>query len=373
MGNTVLIAGASGVIGAGAVGHFARRPGWRVIALSRRPPVVPAGCPFIPLPIDLADKSAVEQAVAALPGITHCVYTAVAEAPGLAAGWRDTAIMQQNAAMFANLLGPLARSGTLRHVSLLQGAKAYGAHLHGVTVPLREDAPRDAHANFYWLQEDALREASAASGFAFTVWRPQVLLGTAPGAAMNPVAAIGAYAMLCRERGQPFAMPGCGSALWELVDTDLMAEALAWAAETPAAAGQTFNITNGDIFVLEHAWPALADSVGLPLSETALPDLATFFADPESQLAWAALAARYGLAQPSLDRLLGQSHHYVDLLTARRIADKISPVLLSTIKLRQAGFSACRDSLVSLKTQLHKMVELRLLPPLLQDSGPGHT
>ena len=72
--------------------------------------------------------------------------------------------------------------------------------------------------------EDRLREASADHGFAFTIWRPQVLIGTAPGVAMNPVIPIGAYAAITRERGLPFAMPGSGNAIWELVDAGLLAE-----------------------------------------------------------------------------------------------------------------------------------------------------
>jgi nucleoside-diphosphate-sugar epimerase len=269
--NTVLIAGASGVIGAGAVEHFGRLPGWRVFALSRRAPVVLAGCAFTHVPVDLDDAAACDSALAGLPPITHLVYAAVKEAPGLAAGWRDPDLMAANLRMFAHLLQPLAASGRLRHVSLMQGAKAYGAHVHPVEVPLRENAPRDPHANFYWLHEDLLRatSASASAGFTFTIWRPQVLLGSAPGAAMNPVAAIGAYVAICRERGLPFALPGKSEALLELVDTDLLAAALAWAADAPAAAGQTFNITNGDVFVLRHAWPKLAGALGIAISDTA--------------------------------------------------------------------------------------------------------
>ena len=38
--NTVLIVGASGVIGAAAIEHFASLPDWKVIGLSRRRPDV---------------------------------------------------------------------------------------------------------------------------------------------------------------------------------------------------------------------------------------------------------------------------------------------------------------------------------------------
>ena len=64
-----------------------------------------------------------------------------------------------NLTMLRNLLDAAARARRrLRHVSLLQGTKAYGAHLHPIPVPARERCPRDPHDNFYWLQEDHVRE-----------------------------------------------------------------------------------------------------------------------------------------------------------------------------------------------------------------------
>ncbi|TVV76717.1 NAD-dependent epimerase/dehydratase family protein [Sphingomonas solaris] len=358
----LLVAGASGVIGTEAVEHFARA-GWRVTALSRRAPVTSPDAAYRHLALDLDDRAACEAAVAALPPVTHLVYAAVAEAPGLVGGWYDEALIERNGAMFANILDPLAAAGALAHVSILQGTKAYGAHHHAVEVPAREDRPRDDHPNFYWRHEDHLRARAAEAGFAFTIWRPQVLLGAAPGAAMNPVAAIGAFAALCRELGRPFAYPGGATTVWELVDTGLLAEAFEWAAGSPAAAGETFNIANGDVMVPAHAWPHLAAALGLPAVDPQPARLVDFFAAAETQAAWARLVARHGLREPDLAALLGQSHHYVDLLAGSRIAEKAVPVLLSTIKLRQAGFAPCRDSLASLLHWIGRMVDLRLLPP----------
>lgn len=361
--NTLLIAGASGVIGAGAVEHFARLPDWDVIAFSRRAPFVAADCTFTHVSLDLTDETACANAVAALPPVSHLIYAAVAEAPGLVSGWQDADRMALNGAMFENLLRPLAASGTLQHVSILQGTKAYGAHVHPVATPLREDAPRDLHPNFYWLHEDALRASAENYDFAYTIWRPQVLIGTAPGASMNLVLPIAAFVAICRERSLPIALPGNSAAIWELVDTGLLAEAMAWAAISPAAHGQTFNFTNGDAFVLRDIWNALAERMGLDPNGTPPLDFSSFFAEEVNQHAWASLAARHDLIEPSLPAFLGQSHHYLDLLSSPRLAER-PPVLLSTIKLRQAGFGACRDSFAALTEQLRQMVELKLLPSL---------
>ena len=365
----LLIVGASGVIGAAAVEHFASRPGWSVTGLSRRHPVVGDDCRFRQLSLDLDDRIACAASLSGLPAVTHMIYAAVREAPGLVSGWRDDALIEANGRMFASILDAVAARGELQHLSLLQGVKAYGAHLHPVEAPLRESAPRDPHPNFYWLQEDYTTQRATRSNFSWTIFRPQVLLGAAPGAAMNLVAAVGAYAALCKKLSLPFSYPGAPGSLLELVDAQLLAEAFEWAALSPAAAGQTFNITNGDVFAAAQAWPHLAASLGLPGDGNAsASSLARFFEEERSLVAWAQLVEKYALRFRTLPEVLGQSHHYLDLLLGKRISEKPLPVLLSTIKLRQAGFAPCRDSVASVRHWLGRMVELRVLPPLFEGS-----
>src|ERR1700722_2863229 len=175
---TVLIAGASGVIGAAAVEHFAGLDGWRVIGVSRRRPDVAADLGFEHLALDLGDSEACLRAADRFADVTHVVYAALFEKPGLVAGWREPDQMQTNLAMMRNLMDPLLeRASRLRHVSVLQGTKAYGAHVHPLAVPARENTPRDPHDNFYWLQEDFIRAAAAGAPWRFTIWRPQVVFG----------------------------------------------------------------------------------------------------------------------------------------------------------------------------------------------------
>jgi nucleoside-diphosphate-sugar epimerase len=281
--NHILIAGASGVIGAAAVEHFASL-GWQVTGLSRRRATVAETTVFEHISVDLDDRLACEAAMASLPPVTHLIYAAVAEAPGLVSGWYDPELMERNGKMFANLLDPLAATEQLQHISLLQGTKAYGVHRHLATLPCRERQPRDDHPNFYWLHEDHACLRAKDAGFSFTIFRPQVLLGSAPGAAMNPVAAIGAYAALTAELGLPFAYPGQGEKMLEMVDTGLLSEAFAWAATSPAAQNQIFNITNGDVFVPAHDWPELAASIGLQPAASHPPALQTSSATPQRKL-----------------------------------------------------------------------------------------
>lgn len=362
MAERVFIAGASGVIGASVVEVFAAQ-GFEVVALSRRRPILPASIRYSHMPLDLADAAACEAFVRQNGGASHLVYAAVAEAPGLASGWSDPGLIALNSRMFANLAGPLAAMGKLAWAGLLQGTKAYGAHLHPIALPAREDRPRDPHANFYFEQEDCLRSLASAHGFAWTILRPQVVFGGAPGAAMNPVAAIGAYAALCRKLGLPFAYPSTARVLFEATDATLLGEALLWAAEAPAAHGQIFNLTNGDVFVLKDVWAEIASHFGLEPSLEAAAKLAPLFARERCKAAWREMAEQDGLAIPDLGGMLGLSHHYVDMLLDERMVEGGRlPIMVSGIKIRQAGFGACRDSLESMLFWLRRMSSCRLIP-----------
>ena len=77
---------------------------------------------------------------------------------------------------------------------------------------------------------------------------------------------------------------------------------------------------------------------------------------------WRELARRHGLVASELDALIGASWQYADMTWANpRPAAK--PALVSTIKIRQAGFHACRDSEDMLLGQLARMQREKLLPP----------
>lgn len=357
---TVVIAGATGVVGHAALEHFAERGDWEVVALSRRSPELPAGFRGRHVCVDLTDSAGCADAVAALPEASHLVYAALYEKPGLVRGWREQDQMQTNLGMLRNLLDPMAARGTLQHLSLLQGTKAYGVHLHPVAVPARESAPRDPHENFYWLQEDHLRASAARHGFGFTIFRPQLVFGDALGVAMNLVPVIGAYAAICRERGLPFGYPGGPSNVMEATDARLLARALAWAADAPSARGETFNVTNGDVFVWRNVWPALADALDMPIAPDSPRSIAEFM--PAQAGVWRDIAQRHGLRTPELADLLGESHHYADFCFGYRAREAPPPVIVSTIKLRQAGFGDCIDTEQMFRDWMARLRARRVIP-----------
>src|ERR1035437_3625977 len=169
--------------------------------------------------------------------------------------------METNLATLSNLMEPLSKASPgLQHVSLLRGPKAYGVHLHPMRIPGRERQPRDPHENFYWLQEDYIRQKSSEDGWAFSIWRPQVVVGPNYGVVMNLAPVIGAFAAICRGGGRPFGFPGGGPWALGAVDTRLVAAPLAWGATAEYAKGETFNLTNGEVFERRDLWAAPAQA-----------------------------------------------------------------------------------------------------------------
>jgi hypothetical protein len=105
-------------------------------------------------------------------------------------------------------------------------------HLHPIPIPARERDARKDHDNFFFDHEDYVREMGARHGFKYTALRPQLVTGPTPGA-LNVVPAIGVYAAIRREVGEPFSFPGGPSFVWETADADLVADVMVWAAESP--------------------------------------------------------------------------------------------------------------------------------------------
>src|SRR5271170_1824803 len=172
----VLIAGASGLIGYAAVRLFSQLDDWEVAAVSRRAPAASGRATFIP--VDLLDTARCREVFSKMSDVTHLVYAAVNEKPGLLEGWLEREQMERNLSMLKNLFEPLEKAAkNLRHVSLLQGTKAYGAHLGPIAIPARERSPRHPHENFYWLQEDFLRAKQQGKSWYWTILRPQLVVG----------------------------------------------------------------------------------------------------------------------------------------------------------------------------------------------------
>jgi len=357
---SVLIAGATGVVGHAAMQHFAADPATKVIAVSRRQPDELFGARFVS--VDLMDEAKCADVFASMGDVTHLVYAALYEKPDLTAGWVSDDQIQINDRMFRNLLNPLLKSAkSLRHVTLLQGTKAYGIHVRPMAYPARENRSeaRDI-PNFYWNQEDYLRERQKGQDWGFTILRPVLIVGYALGAAMNLIPAIGVYGALLKARGEPLYYPGGPERLSQAVDADLLAKTIGWSGEADAAHNEIFNVANGDVFSWPTVWPALANAMGMSAGEKKPISFAKEIAPREDE--WRNIVAKHQLVAPDLKRFVGLSFQYADMQLGYGRAHPGALAFSSTIKLTRAGFHEVVDTEEMFVRWIKHYQHKRLLP-----------
>src|SRR5256714_13751265 len=117
---SVLIAGASGLVGYAAMKHFAGDAACEVIAVSRRRPDETFGGRFVAA--DLTDAQSCSEIFRGFGNVTHVIYAALYERPGLIAGWRDAEQIAGNPRRLRNLMDPPEKAARgLARVCLLQG------------------------------------------------------------------------------------------------------------------------------------------------------------------------------------------------------------------------------------------------------------
>ncbi|MGH9094380.1 MAG: short-chain dehydrogenase, partial [Acidimicrobiales bacterium] len=196
---------------------------------------------------------------------------------------------------------------------------------------------------------------------AFTIMRPQIVVGPNTGVVMNLPPVIGAYAAICKEEGRPFGFPGGVPWVLEAVDCRLVAGAIRWAADASGAAGEHFNLTNGEVFSWRDLWPAFAEELGVEPG----PDQPVRLSEhlPAKAAVWEEIVAKHGLRPNSMTELLGESHHYADFCFAYGAEESPPPAFVSTVKIKQAGFTETWDTEESFRHWLRVLIERRVLPP----------
>ena len=197
---------------------------------------------------------------------------------------------------------------------------------------------------------------------AFNRFRPQATSASPSAAPWNLIPAIGAYAALLKADGQPLHFPGGAPNLTEGLDADLLARAIAWAGDSPAARDEAFNITNGDVFVWQEVWPAIADALGMRVGAEgsrcrSLPRCR--IGPPTGSASAVAMALPRRRSTTSSACRSSTS----DFVLGHADALRGDPALVSTVKLRQAGFSDCIDTEAMLHKWFRLFQEKRFLPP----------
>jgi nucleoside-diphosphate-sugar epimerase len=353
----LLIVGATGLVGSTAAKHFSSLDGWEVLTVSRRPPRYgPTSGHFR---VDLMDADRCREVFAAAPAITHVLYAALHEEDDLQAGWRSQEQAGINLRMLQNVVENVATKSGFRHLTILQGGKAYGSHLGRVPVPAKERWPRMSHHIFYWQQEDYLRNRSQRQDWTFSILRPQMILGDALCSPMSMIAALGVYASVMRDLGRPLHFPGGGNYVTACADSRLIARAVEFCATHERAAGETFNVVNGDAVVWRDIWPSFAAHFGMDVGKDEPMNLAREM--PLLASRWGSIVAKHGLEPYSMSDIVGSSWQMADMTWGygkERPFDR----LMSPIKLRQAGFHDCFDTEDAILYWLSRMQQAKILP-----------
>ncbi|AHG41456.1 NAD dependent epimerase/dehydratase [Pseudomonas syringae CC1557] len=353
MTQTALVVGASGIVGS-AITQLLLENNWQVAALSRNPSTVPG---VTPVAADLQNPASVNAALADLKP-THVFITT----------WSRQATeaenIRVNSAMVRNVLDALRAAGSVQHVALVTGLKHYlgpfEAYGKGTLpqTPFRESQPRLDIENFYYAQEDEVFAAAEQDGFTWSVHRPHTVTGVAVGNAMNMATTLAVYASICKATGRPFVFPGSRvqwDSLTDMTDARQLAKQQLWAATTPAAANQAFNITNGDVFRWSWMWGQIAEYFGV--EPAAFPDqpalLETQMAN--DQAAWTDIVREHQLKEADINRLISPWHTDADLGRPIEVVTDMS----KSRKLGFTAFEASDDAFIKVFEQLRRD---RLIP-----------
>jgi nucleoside-diphosphate-sugar epimerase len=345
-----LVIGATGISGGNLAASLIAQQ-WTTYGLSRSPKADVPG--LIPVAADLLDIASLTNALKDVRP-THVFFTT----------WmrNDTEAenIRINSALVRNLLQVLSPYKSVRHVSLVTGLKHYlgpfDAYVKAGVLPLTpvsEEHPRLSLDNFYYAQEDEVYAAAERDGFTWNIHRPHTVIGKAIGNAMNMGSTLAVYASICKREGRPFIWPG-SAAQWngisDMTDAKILAEQMIWAAVTPQAHNEAFNVTNGDVFRWSSLWGQIADWFGIeaqgfdgtirPLDERMKNDEDT----------WKKIAEENALIEPDMNKLASAWHTDLDLSRPIEVMTDMS-------KSRKLGFTAyksTRDSFFDLFEQLRK-------------------
>ena len=286
-----LVVGAQGVIGRNLIAHLEALGDWEVIGLSRRGGESSGRVRHIA--VDLLDAPQARERLGGLSEVTHIFYAAYQDRPS----WAE--LVPPNLAMLVNVVEAVEPVATgLRHISLMQGYKVYGAHLGPFKTPARETDAGHMPPEFNVDQQDFLEQRQRGKAWSWSAIRPAVVGGFALGNPMNLAMVIAVYASISKELGLPLRFPGKPGAydkLLEMTDAGLLAKATVWAATDPRCANQAFNINNGDLFRWSELWPKIARWFELETAPPLPMSLNVVMADKEPL--WRSMIEKHGLRE----------------------------------------------------------------------------
>lgn len=251
--------------------------------------------------------------------------------------------------------------------------------------------------NFYYVQQNILKEEASKASFDWVVTYPNDVIGFAKGNFMNLTTTLGLFASVVKELGSK-TLPWPGSTEFYgyfdcLTDADLHAEFCRWAATSPNTSNQAFNVVNGDAITWSSMWSKVANHFGLEVdpSELSKPpedhkvmelapnppvsiyakenglegsykqsvvemriNLANWSQRKDVLEAWNRLAEREGLQKDSFEKA---TWFFLNFVLGRNYN-----LIISMSKARKAGWTGYIDTLDSFKKQFQRYEDAKMLP-----------
>ncbi|TIA20911.1 hypothetical protein D6C80_02073 [Aureobasidium pullulans] len=396
-GLTAIVTGANGISGTYMLKVLGQHPQrWKKIyALSRRPPygdlpknVEHIPCDFLESPEEISSILKAKGVKGDYAFFFAYIQPAPKEGQGIWANAEE--LISVNKSLLSNFLEALTISKTVPKAVLLQlGGKYYGVHLGPGTPPYEETASRvEFEPNFYYTQEDYLKEWAKKNGTNWVTTRPSLIPGAVPENAMNFVLPLAIYATVQKHLGLPLEFPSDLRA-WEMTTSISSAQTNAylseWAVLTDSAHNESFNACDDSAFTWAQLWPRLAARFGI---EWKGPDLEADFMEitmpyvppprgwgptatlkfkftltewakkPEIQKAWKEIADANGLKMTEfadVDRLFGFTDGTFGFSY---------PLLYSMTKAKEMGYFGYVDSTKSIIKTVEEFADLKMIPKL---------
>lgn len=414
---TAIVTGATGITGSAIVEHLCKDSHYKqVFTLSRSQPSSLQNDKIKHAHMDL-QSSAQDMA----KDLSHVTGSIIFFCAYLARDSEDEAA-KVNGAMLQNFLAALSITGALKQckrIVLTCGLKQYGVHLGQAKQPMHETDSflegADWPPNFYYSQQRVLADNAKTNGYTWTVTLPQDVLGFAKGNFMNECTALGLYCSVAKLAHPNSELPFPGSRANYMAfncwtSANLHAKFCLWAAQAPNAAGQIFNVTNGDTESWQNLWPRMAarfgckvpkvmfqggdrssyldfeaagpnqlhdpppvavqatsnePGIGFGVPELKKPstlyqqiDTVKWAKDSRVIRAWETLRDKYGLDQAAWEKA---TWPFLTFVLGREFS-----CVVSMSKARKMGWNGYEDTWDSFEEAFDKLEQARILPPVSQ-------
>ncbi len=346
---TALIVGGSGVTGRAVIEALERQQDWDIIALSRRSPDFETKARFIS--VDLLDDNDSADKLSTLSDVTHFFYC------GLSGGI-EAENVEGNLKLLVNSLENVNKSAiNLQRVILTQGGKYYGVQIGPHKTPSVETDPRHMPPNFYYDQEDYVKELASENSWDYTLVRPEVMIGFSQnGGALTALSTFAIYAAICAEMNVPLHYPGnqkSFEALNKYTDAEILGDFEVWVAEEKKCSNEAFNITVGSVFSWSNVWDKIADHFGAQRGVVMRFSLTDFMSD--KGYVWDRIVKKHKLKNHKMEDLA--SWPFADWIVGRDYH-----TMLDDTKRIQFGFTEVRTHDQAIFGFFEKLQKTQILP-----------